>query len=56
MKYQVTILDKTDFILEYKDFSDKEIGPMVRYINKQVTESLAQTIKIERWNDRGEKA
>jgi hypothetical protein len=56
MKFQVAVMDARDYINEYKNFSDKEIGPMLKYINGKVTEKNNVVIKITRWNDKGELA
>lgn len=46
---QVTVLDPKDYILEFKDFKDNEIGPMLKYINKHTTNEKVRKIEIKRW-------
>lgn len=54
-KFQVSIMDKKDYIVEWKNFEPREIDRMLKYINKHVTLQGA-TIKITRWNEQGDRA
>lgn len=55
MKFQVVCMDKYAYILEHKDFSDKQIGALLRYINNRVGIENNSKIEITRWNNKGER-
>lgn len=57
MKYnfQVVCLDRSDYIIEYKNFSIPELRQMEEYIGTMCTSIEVNTIKITRWNDKGER-
>ena len=56
MHFQVVALDSKDYIQEYKNFTWNEIPKMLEYIDYHATNGIVQTIKITRWNEKGEKA
>jgi hypothetical protein len=51
VKYQVVCTDGRDNILEYKDFGEREIGPMLKYINKKAIDTKCVVIKVRKWAD-----
>lgn len=55
LHFQVVLLDNTDYILGYKNFKWDESEAMMDYIQFKSTDGSVQTIKITRWNEKGER-
>lgn len=54
--YQVTIMDKQDYIIEYRNFAWSEIDLMLAYIRVFFNHEVAHNIRITRWNEDYERA
>lgn len=55
LHFQVVLHDDRDYILEHRDFHWGQINLMTEYMRNNCTRADVQTIKITRWNEKGEK-
>jgi len=55
LHWQVVILDKKDFVIEFNNFTWEQKDIMLNYVRNQLIQKDNQMIKITRWNEKGEK-
>jgi hypothetical protein len=48
--FQVVCMDKSDFIIEYKDFNWDSHECMLEYISEMTTQENVNKICVDRWN------
>ena len=54
-KFQVVIMDKKGYILEYMNFEDKAVKHMLEYVALKCLNENVNKFEITRWNDKGER-
>ena len=54
LHFQVSIMDKRDYILDWKNFDWAELRQMLEFIRLHSTSAPCQAIKITRWDRNGE--
>lgn len=55
MKFQVVVMDKKGFILEFKNFMYDDQKSMLEYVGFWTTAKEANKVEITRWNVKGER-